>query len=813
MPMERNSQLELAREFIFHTNKSVFLTGRAGTGKTTFLTELKKTLPKRMIVVAPTGVAAINAGGVTVHSFFQLSFGPNIPGSETAGAGLLRFSKEKINLIKSLDLLVIDEVSMLRADLLDAIDSVLRRFKDRNKPFGGAQLLLIGDLQQLSPVIKEEEWSLLRGHYDTVFFFSSRALRQLDLVRIELTRIYRQADPEFIGILNKVRDNALDPDSLRLLNQRYKPSFTPEKKEGYITLTTHNSSALRINNARLEELPGKAAVFSAEVTGDFPSYSYPTEEALELKAGAQVMFVKNDPSREKRYYNGKIGEITGITSDLIQVRCPGDGEEIGVEKAVWNNVRYVLNPDTKEVEEKIVGTFEQFPLKLAWAITIHKSQGLTFEKAIIDANLSFAHGQVYVALSRCKTLEGMVLSSPVEAHSIRTDEQVISFSRETTDNPPGPDQLSEAKAAFQKSVLFELFDWTEVQKAIFQLEKAVREHTIADETVRARLKNISGLFDKDFYLVGNKFRSQLNHLLAGNTTGPDEATRERIRKAAGYFSGKIGEELSPEIRQLNPESDSAAFKKAFTQARDELERHLFIKQACLKAASGEFLIHEYLRARADADIEFRPSGAKAPKTDSHKTLVNGGLYSELKDWRNSLAAEQNIPEYMVLQVKTMMEIARELPGSPEQLAEIKGIGKTKARKYGPEIIEIVRNYCREKGIEPSQMQPEPARSKPEKINTRQVTLDLFRSGKTLEEIALERNLAPGTIESHLLHYITAQEVDIHEVYAPGKIRKIVSFLEDHPGVATGEAKLALGDEFSFGEIRAAMTWLKAAGTN
>ncbi len=807
--MEQNIQLRLAEEFIFHTDKNVFLTGKAGTGKTTFLTRLKNTLPKRMVIVAPTGVAAINAGGVTVHSFFQLSFGPNIPGAATPNNGILRFGREKINLIKSLDLLVIDEISMLRADLLDAIDGVLRRFKDRNKPFGGTQLLLIGDLQQLSPVVKEDEWMLLKEHYETVFFFSSNALRQTDLIRIELTHIYRQTDTEFIAILNKVRDNNLDDHSLRLLNKRYIPSFKPGKGEGYITLTTHNAGAVRINAQQLAELGGTSSVFQAEISGDFPLFAYPTEERLELKQGAQVMFVKNDASREKRFYNGKIGEVTRISAERIYVRCPGDAGEIDVEKATWTNVKYILNQETKEIEENVVGTFIQFPLKLAWAITIHKSQGLTFEKAIIDANLSFAHGQVYVALSRCKTLEGMVLSTPVESHSIRTDRQVASFVKETIENPPNPEQLENAKILFLKSTLFELFDWNETRKSIEQIQRVFREYpAVVTDTVKEKLADMSGVFDKDIDQVSQKFRNQLNHILTGNRAEINDGVQDRIKKAAQYFISKTDEGLLPEISAIDPESDNAGFKKAFTQAKEDLARNLFIKNACLRVAAEEFSVIRYLRTKADADIDFKASTEKASKGSPAGLRTNGELYQELKAWRNALASENNIPEYMILQVKTMTEIASQLPVTAEQLAGIKGIGKTKAGKYGPEIIGIVRSYCLEKGIVPEQAEMKLVVSKPEKINTRQVTLDMFRGGKSPGDIALERNLAVSTIETHLSYYIGLGELDIFEVYPAENIRPILDYLAENPGKTLGEIKLALDDSITFSQIRAATTYLK-----
>ncbi len=405
-----NPQLRLAFEFVQHTGRNIFLTGKAGTGKTTFLHNLKKETSKRMIVVAPTGVAAINAGGVTIHSFFQLPFGPQLPGNNSANdsnSSIRRFSKQKINIIRSIDLLVIDEISMVRADLLDGIDGTLRRFKNRNLPFGGTQLLLIGDLQQLAPVVKDNEWNLLRNHYTTSFFFGSLALQKTNYVSIELVHVYRQSDETFINLLNKVRNNVMDNDVIEALNNRYNSDFN-SLGTSHIILTTHNAKAKQINDSRLEKLTGNDYNFMATITGNFPEFSFPTDGELKLKQGAQVMFIKNDPNPDKQYYNGKIGSIIDIDDESITVQCDGDDEPISVEKLFWEKMAYKINDDSKEIVESIEGTFVQYPLKLAWAITIHKSQGLTFENAVIDAQDAFAHGQVYVALSRCKTLEGLV---------------------------------------------------------------------------------------------------------------------------------------------------------------------------------------------------------------------------------------------------------------------------------------------------------------------------------------------------------------------------------------------------------------------
>jgi len=464
MHNEKNQHLKLAFNFIHYTNQNLFLTGKAGTGKTTFLKNLKKISPKRMVVVAPTGVAAINAGGVTIHSFFQLPFGPQIPqhgvnrgfpdNRPAAGYAdrINRFSKNKINLIRSLDLLVIDEISMVRADVLDAIDATLRRFKNRYQPFGGIQLLMIGDLQQLAPVIKDDEWNILKKYYDTGFFFSSHALKKSDFVGIELKHIYRQSEQKFIDLLNKVRDNKMNVADLQLLNSRFKPNFSPAEDEGYITLTTHNYQAKRINEMHLKKQSTKLHRFQCTVEGDFPEYAFPADEILEIKTGAQVMFLKNDASIEKRYYNGKIGKVVNIIDEQIEVLCPGDTDPITVEPDVWENSRYSLNEFSGEIEEEVVGKFIQYPLKLAWAITIHKSQGLTFEKAIIDARQSFAHGQVYVALSRCKSLDGLVLSTPLNSQSVINDKTVIGFTKEVEQNQPDEKVLEKHRKSLRTAI-------------------------------------------------------------------------------------------------------------------------------------------------------------------------------------------------------------------------------------------------------------------------------------------------------------------------------------------------------------------------
>lgn len=458
---ETNTALHNAWDFVEHTGKSIFLTGKAGTGKTTFLKTVKERSTKRMIVVAPTGVAAINANGVTIHSFFQLPLSPYVPGTSTKRR--FDFSKEKRKIIASLDLLVIDEISMVRSDLLDAIDAVLRQFKDRYKPFGGVQLLMIGDLQQLTPVVTPEDAEILRPYYTTNYFFGSKALAQTDYVTIQLEKVYRQEDETFVNILNHIRDGKPTASDLEALNQRYDARFSPSPEDGYIRLTTHNYLANNNNEKELGKLKTPQFTFNAQVSGTFPEYAYPTSPSLVLKQGAQVMFVKNDPSTSHRYYNGRIGRVTFVNKEKIHVRCTGDSEDIVVEPQEWENAKYKLNPETKEIETDIQGTFKQYPLRLAWAITIHKSQGLTFEHAIIDAGQSFAPGQVYVALSRSKTLDGMVLASPLDTRSIINDKQVDSYiSTQEEQTLRSIQLLPSLKEEYNRQLLTELFDFTQL---------------------------------------------------------------------------------------------------------------------------------------------------------------------------------------------------------------------------------------------------------------------------------------------------------------------------------------------------------------
>ena len=824
MEIVSNPQIQLAFDFVQYTDKNIFLTGKAGSGKTTFLHSLKQKSVKRMVVVAPTGVAAINAGGVTIHSFFQMPFGPQIPedgqntmptqgnNGEQSGRVIRRFSREKIRIIKSMDLLVIDEISMVRADLLDGIDSVLRRFRNRTKPFGGVQLLMIGDIQQLAPVVKEDEWDLLEKYYDTVFFFSSIALQKTGFITIELKHIYRQSDEAFIGILNKIRDNNMDAGTLNKLNERYIPGFAREETEGYIILTTHNRQAQQINQTRLHKLEGKLYTFTATIEGDFPEYSFPTEPELELKTGAQVMFVKNDSSADKLYYNGKIGTITEIKEGIVYVKCEDQSSPIPVIEVVWENMKYSLDEVSGEMKETVTGTFTQLPLKLAWAITIHKSQGLTFEKAIIDANAAFAHGQVYVALSRCKTLDGLVLNSPVSSRSLISDATVAEFNHEVENNEPGADDLEQSKKAYKKMLLLELFDFGQITGQINYLLKILKENSASIfNDLYGDFQQRKGQVKTEVTDVAGKFGSQLERLLAeAESSGNDEKLQERIKKGCGYFSEKLGSVLSNVLEGISVESDNRTVRKTVKEAGQRLEEYVRIKIACLDSCSDEFTIDNYLHAKARVEVQAsEPKKTSKKEEPSPASVTHPGLYNRLKMWRNEKAVELELPHYMILPLNAMQVLASELPLSVGSLDRIKGIGKKKKKQFGDEIVNIIDNYCRENNIDATGFEiNNPLQPKKPKINTKQVSFDLLQSGKTIEEIATERGLALTTIEGHLAHFVGIGDLDINRFVSPEKVKIIRNYFHNNDSPLLSDAKEALGENISYGEIKFVQKYLE-----
>jgi hypothetical protein len=674
------------------TGKNIFLTGKAGTGKTTFLHHLKETTKKRMIVVAPTGVAAINARGVTIHSFFQLPFGPLVGIERMEESQKKFFNRNKINIIRSLDLLVIDEISMVRADVLDAIDYVLKRYRTRRKPFGGVQLLMIGDLQQLSPVVKNDENELLRQYYETPYFFSSKALKENLLVSIELIEVFRQQDEHFLKILNKVRNNELDTATLAELNKRYFPDFEPEEAEGFITLCTHNINAQNINEEKLKELPGKEYIFKAEIRGKFPEYNYPTEYELVLKENSQVMFVKNDPAPLKLFYNGKIGRIMRIENGGIFVQCPDDEDEIFVEPLEWENLSYTLNKENDEISEVVEGTFKQFPLKLAWAITIHKSQGLTFERAIIDAQHAFAHGQVYVALSRCKTLEGIVLKTPIHQYAVITDNTVKGFTDDIEQNQPTETIFNTDKISYQKDVLMELFDFYPIFYKVSNIYKFISENSGSFlPRTKDKFAAMSQLVKTDINEVSGKFKIQINRLLQKEPNIEQNTELQiRIGKASDYFVEKIQTIISEHLKSID--IDNKELKKRISDLTKNLKDDIKIKKKSLLSTREGFHLGSLLKAKAEAAIEKEPETEKKYEQLQNEEILHPELFQQLKEWRLQRAEELGKPVFFIFSQKALYELVNYLPSTLSELNKINDFGKRKIETFGADILELINSY-------------------------------------------------------------------------------------------------------------------------
>jgi len=811
---EPNPELGLARAFVEETDCTVFLTGKAGTGKTTFLHRLKEQTHKRLVVTAPTGVAAINAGGVTLHSFFQLPFGPLVPGAALRN-DRHRVGRDKRNLMQSLDLLVIDEISMVRADLLDGVDAVLRRYRRSEQPFGGVQVLMIGDLHQLPPVVKDTEWQVLRPHYGSPYFFSSLALQRLDLVAIELRRIYRQSDRRFIDLLGKVRDNRLDAAGLAALNARYRPDYAPE--EGVITLCTHNRHADAINSARLAALSGDVRRFEAGIEGSFPEYAYPTAAGLELKTGAQVMFVRNDASPEKRFFNGKIGTVAGMGRHSVRVVCPGETEPIEVGPVRWENIDYAVDAETAEITPTVVGSFEQVPLKPAWAITIHKSQGLTFDRVVIDAQAAFAHGQVYVGLSRCRSFEGLVLSSPLAARTVAADPAVHDFVSRTASHPPTETDLAAARIRYQQGLLLACFDFRNLSRLLGRLAGLLRDNAgIVQVNAAADPFTVRQQAQEAICAVGDRFRLQLQSLFAPHREpAADPVVRERLTKAGVYFRDRFAAVLQPCLETLEIASDNKEVRKRITETVELVRRECAIKLAVVAACGEEFSPGRYLRALSVAAME--KEKWPAPAADALFTEADVGhpvLFRTLRQWRNDTAAAAGVAPYLVLHQKTLIQIAVHLPDSVKALQTIKGIGKRLAERYGKEIVAMVTDYRREHGIETVTL-PTPAAIGPtgapkpagQRSDTKAVSLEMLQAGHSIPEIAAQRGLTLQTVEGHLAHFVKNGTLAIDGLLAPDRLRELETTIASLPTGSLKALKAALGDGYSFGEINLALAHL------
>lgn len=829
-PDTNNELFHLAIQLVNQSNRNIFLTGKAGTGKTTFLKYIRENSPKQKAVVAPTGVAAINAGGVTIHSFFQLPLSPFIP--ETRGTGFqapgqevsnkhslisrLRFNTDKKKVLQQLEILVIDEISMVRCDTLDAIDTVLRHVRQRpHERFGGVQLLFIGDMLQLPPVIKEQEWNLLSDYYRGQYFFDSKVLEEEPPLYIEFDKIYRQSEQRFIDLLNQVRNNALDEDGMKILESRFQPSFRRSKQDGYIILTTHNNKASEINARQLGNLDAPLFSYQAEIADEFSDRAFPADEVLHLKVGAQVMFIRNDAAEKgKRFFNGKIGTVSKLEEDKIFVQCHGESAAIEVSNEKWENIRYTLNKTTRQLDSDVLGSFTQYPLRLAWAITIHKSQGLTFEKAIIDAGEAFAPGQVYVALSRCTSLEGMVLQSRVRPSSLFSDARIVEFSQRSASSNQLQQELAFARKHYQLTILQSLFDFAQVISSGKEILEYILENSSSfnPESI-SWAQELLATLDK-LQDTGKKFQLQLQYLFQQSESPENnQPLQDRIKAGAQYYISEIGS-LIQFIQRSPAVTDSRLHSKEYNDSSKEVFAKLAEKKFLLEGITGKFDIDLFQQRKKQFVLPAISinayAGASQKRTDSPHPV----LHQQLRRIRENICSRKDIPIYIVAGTDTIDEMARYLPQTLVELRKISGFGDAKVEKYGQPFLDAIIAYCEERSLSSLIHEKKPKKEKKERTgparkkgDTYAETLKLYGEGKSISEIASERNLSPGTIEGHLAKFIPSGEVKIENIISPEKISLIETALEDFDGKSITPIKQQLGDDVSFGEIRLVMASL------
>ncbi len=734
-------------KFINQTNKSIFLTGKAGTGKTTLLKEIIATTHKNTVVVAPTGIAALNAGGVTIHSLFQLPFGGFIPDttdpqfadsfkleSKSTLGRHFKMSAVKRNVIKSMELLIIDEVSMLRADLLDAIDFMMQTVRKNRRPFGGAQVLFIGDLLQLPPIVKPQEWRFLSKYYQGKYFFHSHVISQNPPLYIELDKIFRQTDNQFIEVLNNLRNNTITTDDLKILNQFVNPDFDLKKNPGFITLTTHNASADTINNKALSELEGESFTFKAQVIDDFPDRIFPVDEKLELKVGAQVMFIKNDLSFEKNYYNGKMGVVKQLGEKEIIVHFPEEDKTIEVERYEWQNIKYKVNDNSKEIEEQIMGTFTHFPLKLAWAITVHKSQGLTFEKAALDVSRVFQPGQAYVALSRLRSLKGLVLLAPIQMNGLKNDADVMLYSKQKASDDGIKTALQEETRNYLFQYLHSTFDW----KYVTQEWRNHRFSYKAEDSKSPKAKFASWAEEQaikmeSLSVPAQNFTRQLNKLFAKEPFDI-QFINERFEAAYNYFF----KELDALVDEL-------------LQKIDEVKR---IKK--VKTFFSE--LHELEELQTSTMIRLMKAKLLVETIVSNKEITKENLTSD------------EIVLYKTNKLKRIKEINIEKFGEVEE----------------PESLYE---------------EPKAKKDKKKKKPTIEITLELWQVNQSVPETAKVRKLSEGTILSHLVKLIQQGYIDLKDVLPQDRILELAEVFENYSGETLSELKQTVGDTFTYEELR------------
>lgn len=753
--MQDLSPADFTEKFINQTNQSVFLTGKAGTGKTTLLKKIISSTHKNTVVVAPTGIAALNAGGVTIHSFFQLPFGGFLPisGNPPFSSGRTKFQTQdtlfkgmrmnsrKLSLIKSLELLIIDEVSMLRADLLDAIDYKLKKIRRNNNAFGGVQVLFIGDLLQLPPVVKNDEQAQLGKYYNSLFFFDSIVLRNHPPLYIELDKIYRQADEHFIRILNNLRNNKITEQDLSVLNKRVNTDFDSTKNEGYITLTTHNSKADVMNATALLSLKGKEYGYDAKIKGEFPENIYPLSETLELKVGAQVMFIKNDLSLEKRYYNGKIGRVISLDQEEIEVLFPEEDKSITVEPYEWENVRYTLDEETREIKEKTIGTFVQFPIKLAWAITVHKSQGLTFEKAVLDINNVFAPGQAYVALSRLTGLEGLVLEKPLQLNRLSSSDEVLGYAKNKTNHNSLESVLDRSTLDYLRVTLKKAFNWDDLASKWFSREVEHKtagpksEMGINREWFLNQSKKLSETLQPS-----RKFRSQIDKLCNYEVFDVVKL-QDRVEAAHDYFTSFLEPILKSNIKRMM----LLGRKKAVKQYMEDLkELDELLTETLLNMKRGKKMVDCFVKGQ-----ELTKENIWDEQLKSYKVIKIEVAKSELRN------ENKNIFDDVVIDDTVFNSASK----------------KKQKTKNEPKIPSHIK------------------------------TLELHKKDKTISEIAEERQMVESTIYSHFSKLVQEELLDIKDVMAEDKLNHLKNIFGKEMPESLTEARKQINNEFSFAELR------------
>lgn len=732
--------------FINQTNRSLFLTGKAGTGKTTLLHQIISSTYKNTIVVAPTGIAALNARGVTIHSLFQLPFASFLPTitNPPVVEGNIRFEnrhslqkhfkmhRNKRKIIINLELLIVDEVSMLRADVLDAMDYMLQFVRKNKQPFGGVQVLFVGDLLQLPPVVKNEEWNILQHFYKGIFFFHSKVIEQNPLLYIELDKVYRQSDIHFLSILNHLRNNKIETNDIQILNKYVQPNFKSNKKDGYITLTTHNIKADKINKEALDELPEKAYQYQAEIIDDFPEYIYPIDKILTLKKGAQVMFVKNDTSPEKRFFNGKIGTIVSLSEEEILVKLADENTTIEVQKYEWQNIRYRTNPKTNDIVEEILGTFTQYPLRIAWAITIHKSQGLTFDKAILDLGGVFAPGQAYVALSRLRSLNGLVLLSSISTNNIQTSNDVQDYAQTKANENTLHWEFSVQKKKFLEKQVISAFDWEELSNKWFWHANSYKAES--ERSNKSKYKDWAKRQTQKINEIiahSRKFLRQLQSLFA-------EAhidlffILERFEKAKTYFFPVL-DDLTYQVLRTQAEVSSSKNVKQFREELAELEE--IQTQAVFRLLKTEV----FLKAICEDE----------------------NLTKESLSWKKISDYKSNL----------LQKIYDELSIQKLNLEQDKKQKNKKTEKTG-------------------------------KIATQYQTWELWKKKIPLEEIARERKLSLTTIYRHLGLLVKEGKIQIDEILSSEKIRELaVVFEKAEEETTLTQIKEQVGETFSWEELK------------